>query len=94
MALNSSKNQNIMASFLNKKTIEGSGAAPKEFPIKMIDIHDIMPNENNFYVITNPEGLAFEIQIEPHNTLGILGCIDVIFPSITQLYVVYLKGTK
>lgn len=63
MALNSSKNQNIMASFLNKKTIEGSGAAPKEFPIKMIDIHDIVPNENNCYAITNPEGLAFEMEL-------------------------------
>lgn len=61
--LNNSKNRNIMASFLNTKTVQGSGAAPREFPIKMIDIHNILPNENNCYAITNPEGLAFEMEL-------------------------------
>ncbi|KHM52784.1 hypothetical protein NZ47_02805 [Anaerovibrio lipolyticus] len=61
--LNNSKNRNIMASFLNTKTVQGSGAAPKEFPIKMIDIHNILPNENNCYAVTNPEGLAFEMEL-------------------------------
>lgn len=61
--LNNSKNRNIMASFLNTKTVQGSGAAPKEFPIKMIDIHNILPNENNCYAVTNPESLAFEMEL-------------------------------
>lgn len=63
MAINSDKNKNIMAAFLNAKTVQGSGAAQKEFPIKMIDIYKIIPNENNCYAITNPEGLAFEMEL-------------------------------
>ena len=57
----SSKN-NIMAAFLNPKTIKGS-AASREFAVRMIDINLIRPNERDCYRITNIEGLAFEMEL-------------------------------
>ena len=55
-------------SYLNSKTKAATDKsnATKSYTVKNIDVHDIIPNEKNFYSITNVEQLAARMALSGH----------------------------